>query len=118
MPRAITWGSAKASAMVLIGPAGTPAFSNCAVNSARVNLMVNSLSRGISVPRLTMRAGLVAYRSSLGISESPRIAIIFTNWLSLPQAISTWPSEQGKVWYGTTAGCALPMRFGGVPETR
>ena len=44
MARAITCGSANASAMVLIGPAGTLAFSNCAVRSARV--LLGQISQG------------------------------------------------------------------------
>ena len=46
MPRATTWGSAKTSATLLIGPAGTPWASRAERSPSRVILMVFAVSRG------------------------------------------------------------------------
>ena len=98
MPRAITCGSAKTSATVLIGPAGTLAASSAARRSSREKAAIRAASIGSSPTRLPTRAALVAKRASAASSGQPRTVQRLRNWPSLPTATMTWPSATGKTW--------------------
>ena len=64
-PRALTCGSSKACAIVLIGPHGTALSSSSVIHSAVVRVRVTASMAGISSARFCTRSVLVAKRGSL-----------------------------------------------------
>ena len=65
-----------------------------------------------------IRAGFVAKRSSVASSGFPITAHSLANCPSLPQASVMCPSRQAYTSCGWMCGWALPLRRGGLPETR
>ena len=96
MPRAITCGSAKTSATVLIGPAGTPSFSSAERSASRVNFDAERADDRDQARRDASRGRRCA--RSADRSRAPARRALSTkraNCGSLPTATIMWPSETG-----------------------
>ena len=88
---------AKACATSLIGPAGTPASPSRATQSSAGAVAKAASSSAASASRCSMRAALVAKRSSPASSERPTTAHRRPKIASLPTATAKSPSAAANV---------------------
>jgi hypothetical protein len=106
---------AKPPATELIGPHGTPAATMRSNHSSAPRVDSALIRIGRSSSRFVVRSALRAKRGSSASSGRPSTWQSLRNCPSLAAATMRSLSAVGNGSYGTTLGCALPMRCGTTP---